>query len=139
MAKVSLIGICNSRVRKLSQKTELWIMTSQNQVKSNGDLIANFSSIFRNLEFLVKIKFPSYLTRKCYLYLVTINFRATQLPNISFIKNSELFHRKSHLNLYAKFSANNFDLPEFLVFFLISLLIEKSVFKKTITDLIRIS
>ena len=84
MAKVSLIGICNSRVRKLSQKTELWIMTSQNQVKSNGDLIANFSSIFRNLEFLVKIKFPSYLTRKCYLYLVTIKFPSYTTPEYKF-------------------------------------------------------
>ena len=39
------------------------------QVKSNCYVTANFSSIFSNPEFLVKIKLPSYVTRKFYLYL----------------------------------------------------------------------
>ena len=47
-------------------------MTSQNQVKSNCDVIANFSLIFRHPEFLMKMKFPSYVTRKLYLYLITL-------------------------------------------------------------------
>ena len=34
-------------------------MTSQNGVKSNCDVIANFSLIFPNSEFLMKIKFAS--------------------------------------------------------------------------------
>ena len=38
------------------------------------------------------------------------------------------------MNLCTGFSANTCDLPEFLAFFLISLLIEKPIFEKTITD-----
>ena len=49
-------------------------MMSQNRVKSNCDVIANFSLILRDLEFLMKIKFPSYVTRKFYLYLITLKF-----------------------------------------------------------------
>ena len=41
-------------------------------VKLNFDAIAKFPLIFRNSEFLMKIKFPSYLTRKFYLYLITL-------------------------------------------------------------------
>ena len=36
-------------------------MTSYNRVKSNFDAVAKFSFIFRNSEFLIKIKFPSYV------------------------------------------------------------------------------
>ena len=50
-------------------KTEL-----KNRVKSNCDAIANFSLIFLNSEFLIKIKFPSHVTRKFYLYLITLEF-----------------------------------------------------------------
>ena len=49
-------------------------MTSQNRVKLNCDVIANFSLIFQNSEFLMKIKFPSYITRKFYLHLITLIF-----------------------------------------------------------------
>ena len=58
-------------------------MTSWNRVKSNCDVVANFSLIFRNSEFLTKIerlklklkflmkifneKFPNYVTQKFYL------------------------------------------------------------------------
>ena len=68
-------------------------MTSQNRVNSNCDVIANFSLIFRNLEFLMKVKFPSYVTRKFYLYLRTL----TKIPDfatrdLSLVKNSELLH-----------------------------------------------
>ena len=113
-------------------------MMSWNWVKSNCDVIANFPLIFRNSEYLMKIKFPSYVTRKFYLYLITLKFlqftaRVLQLRHLSSIKNSEWLHWKNHLNLCSKFSANNCDLPEFLGFFLISLLISKTVFRKTIT------
>ena len=49
-------------------------MTSQNRVKSNCDVIANFLLILRNSEFLMKIKFPSYGTREFYRYLITLKF-----------------------------------------------------------------
>ena len=49
-------------------------MTSQNRVKLNCDVIANFSLIFQNSEFLMKIKCPSYITRKFYLHLITLIF-----------------------------------------------------------------
>ena len=62
------------------------------RVKSNCDVKANFSLIFRNSELLLKMKFPSYVTRKFYLYLITLKSRVTQLGNLSFIKNSELLH-----------------------------------------------
>ena len=80
----------------------------------------------------MKIKFPSYVTRKFYLYLITLKF--LKLGDLSFIKNYELLHWKSHLNLCAKFSGSNCDLPEFLAVFLVSLLISKTVFTKIITD-----
>ena len=38
----------------------------------------------------MKIKFTSYVTRKIYRYLITLNSRVTQLENFNFIKNSEL-------------------------------------------------
>ena len=41
---------------------------------SNCDVIANFSLNFRDSEFLMKIKFPSQLTRKFYLYLIAIKY-----------------------------------------------------------------
>ena len=43
-------------------------MTSQNRVKSNCDVLANFSLIFRNSEFIMKNKFPSYETQKFSLF-----------------------------------------------------------------------
>ena len=49
----------------------------ENRVKSDCDVIANFSLIFRYLEYLMKIKFPSYVTRKFYDYLITLKFRVT--------------------------------------------------------------
>ena len=44
------------------------------RVKSNCDVITNFSLIFRNLEFLMKIIFPSYVTLEFFLYLITLKF-----------------------------------------------------------------
>ena len=38
----------------------------------------------------MKIKFPSYVTRKFYLYLITLKLPVTQLGNLIFIENSEL-------------------------------------------------
>ena len=38
---------------------ELWIVTSQNRVQSNCDVMA-----FSNSQYFIKIKFPSYLTIK---------------------------------------------------------------------------
>ena len=49
-------------------------MTSEIRVKSNCDVIANFSLIFSNSEFLMKIKLPSYVTRNFYLYFITLKF-----------------------------------------------------------------
>ena len=47
---------------------------------SQIDVITKFSLIFRDSQFLMKIKFPSYLTRKFHLYLMIIKFpsHATQ-------------------------------------------------------------
>ena len=39
-------------------------MTSSNRIKSNRDVVANFSLTFRDWKFLMKIKFPSYVTRR---------------------------------------------------------------------------
>ena len=46
----------------------------KNVVKLNCDVIADFLLIFRNSKFLMKIKFPSYVTRKFYLHLITLKF-----------------------------------------------------------------
>ena len=61
-------------------------MTSKIRVKSNCDIIAIFSLILCNSEFSMKIKFPSYATRKN---------KIPELHNsgiLSFMKNSELLH-----------------------------------------------
>ena len=62
-------------------------MTSWNRVESNCDAKANVSLIFLNSEFLMKVKFPSYVTQRFYLYLTTLKFE-----NLSFIKDSELLN-----------------------------------------------
>ena len=62
-------------------------MTSYNRVKSNCDAIGNFLLIFRNSEFLMKIKFPSSVTRKFYLYLITLKF-------LSYTTREFKFHEK---------------------------------------------
>ena len=49
-------------------------------------------------------------------------------------KYFELLHINNHLNLCTKFPVKRHDLPEFQDFFLIGLLIQKPVFRKTITD-----
>ena len=59
-------------------------MTSYNGVKSNSDVIANFLLIFRNSEFLMKMKFPSYVTQKFYLYLITLKFSSYTTPEFKF-------------------------------------------------------
>ena len=58
-------------------------MTSQSRVKPNCEVIASFSLIFCNSEFLMKIKFPSYVTRKFYL-LITIKFPSYATREIKF-------------------------------------------------------
>ena len=46
----------------------------------------------------MKLKFPSYLTRKFNPYLITLKFEGvTQLVNLSFTKNSELHNLNSVL------------------------------------------
>ena len=58
-------------------------MALQNRIKSNCDVIANFSLIFRNSKFIMKIKFPSYVTRKFYLYLMTLKFPSYTTSQVS--------------------------------------------------------
>ena len=52
-------------------------MTSKNRVKSNCDVIANFSLIFHNSKFLMKIKFSA-LNNSEILSL----FRNTKIPEL---------------------------------------------------------
>ena len=66
--------IWNSQLRKPNLKTELRIMISLTRVKSNCGIVTNFSLILRNSEFLMKIKFSSYVTREFFLYLITLKF-----------------------------------------------------------------
>ena len=49
-------------------------MMSKGRVKLIYDVITNCLLFFRSLEFLMKIKFPSYITRKFYLHLITLKF-----------------------------------------------------------------
>ena len=49
-------------------------MTSLNGVKSNCDVIANFSIILLDSEYLIKIITPSCVTREFYIYLITLKF-----------------------------------------------------------------
>ena len=42
----------------------------------------------------MKIKFPSYVTRKIYRFLITLNSQVTQLENLNFTKNSKLRNSK---------------------------------------------
>ena len=74
--------IWNSQVRKPSLKFELWIMTPQKRVKFNCYVIAIFLLIFRNSEFLIKIKFPSYVHQKFHLDLITL--KISSYTNLEF-------------------------------------------------------
>ena len=71
----------------------------------------------------MKIYFPNYVTRKSHLYSLALKLVSYATREFKF-----------HLNLCAKFSGNSCDLPEFQAFFLIRLLIQKSVFRETVTD-----
>ena len=53
----------------------------ENLVTANYDAIANFSLIFHNSEFLMKIEFPN-ITQKFYFYLV-----CTKIPEL---QNSQI-------------------------------------------------
>ena len=74
IAKFLRTPILKRDLKFLKLKTELKNRVTDcditNRVKSSCDAIANFLLNFRNSEFLVKMKFPSYLTRKFYLYLI---------------------------------------------------------------------
>ena len=72
----------------------------ENRVKSNCDIIANFSFLFRYLEFLIKIKFLSFVTQKLYRY--------TKHGNLNFIKNSELRNLKILFKRKILFKTQNY-------------------------------
>ena len=67
-------------------------MTSENRVKLNCDVIANFPLIFRNLKFLMKIKFTSYVTRKFYFGLLTQKFPSYATREFKFHLKFKLLH-----------------------------------------------
>ena len=54
------------------------------RVKSNCDVIAYFLLIFRNSEFLMKTKFPSYVTRKFYFYLIAMKLPSYTIREFKF-------------------------------------------------------
>ena len=67
-----MLHILTGSTREL--KNRVTVMTSKKTNKSNCDVLANYSLILRNLELLMKIKFPNYITWEFDLYLITLKF-----------------------------------------------------------------
>ena len=68
----------------ISNKDSKNIYGSKNYYAPNELVIANFSLFFHNSEFLMKIKFPSYVTQKFYIYLITPKFTSYTTPEFKF-------------------------------------------------------
>ena len=93
-----------NRVKKRSYG--LW--RHKNRVKLNCEVIANFSLIFINSEFLMKKKFLSYVTRKFNLYLTlkfpsyaTRKFKIHLKFRVTLLKESrESLHKDLHKQLW---------------------------------------